>query len=108
VSGDRLGGGHGGAAAYPGNGDGGVARSDERGRKRNGGFRHGLLGQHCREWHGLSGQGGGSRNADTTRPDSAYMVWCACEHGCVAATRRRRADRRAWRGKRRLIGGSLM
>jgi hypothetical protein len=97
VSGDRLDGGH-----------GGVVPSDERGQKRNGGFRHGLLGQHCREWHGLSGQGGGSRNADTTRPDSAYMVRCACEHGCVAATRRRRADRQAWRGKRRLTGGSLM
>jgi hypothetical protein len=50
VSGGRLGGGHDGAAAYPGSGegDGVVARSDKHGRKRSGGFRHGLLGRRVR------------------------------------------------------------
>jgi hypothetical protein len=50
VSGGRLGGGHGGAAAYPGNDedDGGVARSDKRGRKWSGGFRHELSGRCAR------------------------------------------------------------
>jgi hypothetical protein len=46
VSGGRLGG----AAAYPGNGkgDGGVARSDKRDRKRSGGFGHELSGWRTR------------------------------------------------------------
>jgi hypothetical protein len=50
VSGGRLGGGHGGAAAYPSNGDGddSVARSDMRGRKRSGGFVHELSGWRMR------------------------------------------------------------
>jgi hypothetical protein len=50
VSGGRLGGGHGGATAYPGNDedDGGMARSDKRGRKRSGGFGHELSGRHAR------------------------------------------------------------
>jgi hypothetical protein len=44
VSGGQLGAGHGGVAAYPRNDedDGSVARSDKRGRKRSGGFRHEL------------------------------------------------------------------
>jgi hypothetical protein len=37
VSGGQLGGGHGGVAAYPDNGEGDVARSDKSGQKRSGG-----------------------------------------------------------------------
>jgi hypothetical protein len=87
MSGDRLGGGHGGAAAYPGNGDGGVARSDERGRKRNGGFRHGLLGQHCR--------GRAAAVGTRTRRVQTAPIWCGA-----------RASTGAWqpRGDAVLIG----
>jgi hypothetical protein len=50
VSGGRLGGGHDGAAAYLGNGegDGDVARSTKRGQKRSNSFGHGLSGRHVR------------------------------------------------------------
>jgi hypothetical protein len=50
VTGGRLGGGDGGAAAYPSNDedDGGVARSDKHGRKRSGGFGHELSGRRPR------------------------------------------------------------
>jgi hypothetical protein len=50
VSGGWLSGGHGGAAAYPGNNedDGGVTHSDKRGRKQSDGFRHELSGQRAR------------------------------------------------------------
>jgi hypothetical protein len=50
MSGGQLGGGHGGAAAYPGNDEdnGGVARLDKRGRKQSGGFRHELSGRRAR------------------------------------------------------------
>jgi hypothetical protein len=118
VSGGRLGGGHGSTTAYPGSGegDGVLARSDKRGRKRSDSFGHGLSGRRvrrgerpgCREWHGLSGWAGGGWNADTARPDSAFMVRRACDRGRVAATWRRHADRRARCGKRWLTGGSLM
>jgi hypothetical protein len=64
VSSGRLGGGHGGAAAYPGSGegDGGVERSDKRGRKRSGGFEHGLSGWRMRrgEQSGCRGSAVGS------------------------------------------------
>jgi hypothetical protein len=50
VSGGRLDGGHGDTVAYLGSGedDGGVARSDKCGRKRSGGFGHGLSGRRAR------------------------------------------------------------
>jgi hypothetical protein len=64
MSGDRLGKGHGGAAAYPGSGvgDGGIARSYKRSRQWSGGFRHGLSGWRARrgEWPGYRGSAVGS------------------------------------------------
>jgi hypothetical protein len=47
----------------------------------------------------------------TRGPDSALKARERCgtaRRGSVAATRRRRADRQARRGKRRLTGGPLM
>jgi hypothetical protein len=69
VSGGRLSGGHGGTAAYPGNGedDGGVARSNKRGQKQSGSFGHGRAAR-------LSGRGGGGQNTNMARLDSAFKA----------------------------------
>jgi hypothetical protein len=54
------------------------------------------------------GAGCGGQNADTARPDNAFMARRAREHRRMVATWRWRVDRRARHGKRRLTGGSLM
>jgi hypothetical protein len=76
LSGGRLDGGHGGAAAYPGNDndDGGVARSDKRGGKRSGGFRHELLGWRARRGERPTIGRAAAVGTDTARPDSAFKA----------------------------------
>jgi hypothetical protein len=78
--------------------DGGMARSDTRSQERTmavGGARGEAV-------------DGGAVGTPARGPGSAFKARHAARRGCVAAMRRRRADRRARRGKRRLTGGPLM
>jgi hypothetical protein len=75
LSGGRLDGGHGGAAAYPGNdNDDGVARSDKRGGKWSGGFGHELLGWRARRGERPAVGRAAAVGMDTTRPDNAFKA----------------------------------
>jgi hypothetical protein len=79
-----------------------------RGRRRRCGGSNSVVGTGVREARrGDVGSAIGRRAAvgtDTRGPDSAFKA----RRGRVAAMRRRRADRRAWRCKRWLTGRSLM
>jgi hypothetical protein len=99
VSGSRLDGGHGGTAAYPGNGegDGGVAHSDKRGQKQSGSFGHGLSG-----WHVRPSERPGCRDGvAAVRTRTWHVRTAPLRHGMRGGTR-------AWqpRGDGALTGGS--
>jgi hypothetical protein len=78
--------------------DGGMARSDTRSQERTmavGGARGEAV-------------DGGAVETPARGPDITFKARHATRRGRVAAMRRRRADRQARRGKRRLTGGPLM
>jgi hypothetical protein len=93
VSGGRLDGGHGGAAAYLGNGegDGSVAHSDKHGRKRSSGFGHELSGRRARRGE-RPAVGVGSGGRKWTQRIWTVPLRCGMRAGAVLA-REAAADR---------------